>query len=73
MTTKKKKNGNIAAFMTVDHRGRRAAGRRPNKTNPNAGRKKKAGGQGDEEPSCGGFACQHARGEEGEGQALGGH
>jgi hypothetical protein len=26
--------------MTVDHRGRRAAGRRPNKTNPNAGRKK---------------------------------
>ena len=38
--TKKKKNGNIAAFMTVDHRGRRAAGRRPNKTNPNAGRKK---------------------------------
>ena len=38
--TKNKKNGNIAAFMMVDHRGRRAAGRRPNKTNPNAGRKK---------------------------------
>lgn len=38
--TKNKKNGNIAAFMKVDHRGRRAAGRHPKKTNPNAGRKK---------------------------------